>query len=95
MIFIRAEHIRGLWTCLQASPSGHAAPLQVDISLPFKVRGRREALAEPLPLQRLPDGSVQVGHERQRADAGELPCAVRVQILLTMIKLWQEARHRQ
>ena len=57
---------------MQASPTGHAAPLQVDISLPFKVHGRREAPAEQLPLQRLPDGSVQIRHERQRADTGVL-----------------------
>lgn len=56
---------------LQASPPGHAAPLQVDISLPFKVHGRREPPAEQLPLQRLPDGSVHIRHQRQRADAGK------------------------
>jgi hypothetical protein len=46
------------------------APLQVDISLPFKVNGEREPPAEQLPLLRLPDGSVQVKQERQRMGTG-------------------------
>ena len=70
--FIR--RLSGMEYIVQASPSGHAAPLQVDISLPFKIHGRREKPAEQLPLQRLPDGSVEIRHERQRIDAGELPC---------------------
>lgn len=61
---------------VQASPPGHVAPLQVDISLPFKVGGAREPPAEQLPLLRLPDGSVQVKHERQRAGAGVARSAV-------------------
>jgi len=57
---------------VQASPSGHAAPLHVDISLPFKVHGRRDPPAEQLPLLRLPDGSIKVRHERQHIDTGKL-----------------------
>lgn len=73
---------------VQASPSGHAAPLQVDISLPFKIHGRREAPAEQLPLQRLPDGSVQIRHERQCIDAGEdalQGCLSAIQTLLSWL----------
>ena len=58
---------------LQAGPSGHAALLHVDLSLPFQVRGRREPPAEQLPLLRLQDGSVQVRNERQRSDPGRQP----------------------
>ena len=56
---------------LQAGPSGHAALLHVDLSLPFQVHG--EPPAEQLPLLRLQDGSVQVRSERQRSDPGRQP----------------------
>ena len=67
---------------MQAGPSGHAALLHVDLSLPFRVHGRREPPAEQLPLLRLQDGSVQVRSERQRSGPGRqlslhscpLPC---------------------
>ena len=58
---------------LQASPSGHAAMLHVDLSLPFQVCGRWEPPAEQLPLLRLQDGSVQVRSERQRSEPGRQP----------------------
>ena len=75
---------------VQASPPGHVAPLQVDISLPFKVCGAREPPAEQLPLLRLPDGSVQVKHERQRTGAGVAHSAVLGCLMVHVCKApWQ------
>ncbi|CAK0782778.1 hypothetical protein CVIRNUC_005973 [Coccomyxa viridis] len=67
--YAAAAELQKRWK-LKAGPSGHAALLHVDLSLPFQVRGRREPPAEQLPLLRLQDGSVQVRNERQRSDPG-------------------------
>lgn len=75
---------------VQASPPGHVAPLQVDISLPFKVGGARKPPAEQLPLLRLPDGSVQIKHERQRTGAGVARSAVPGRLMAHACKApWQ------
>lgn len=52
------------------SAPGGAAPLEVDISLPFAPGGAREARAPPLPLLSLPDGRV---HLQPDQDAPPLP----------------------
>ena len=69
--FLWTNHICNV--ILQAGPSGHAALLHLDLSLPFQVHGRREPPVEQLPLLRLQDGSVQVRNDRQRSDPGRQP----------------------
>ncbi|EIE22780.1 hypothetical protein COCSUDRAFT_42399 [Coccomyxa subellipsoidea C-169] len=55
--YSQAAQLQRSWK-LKASPSGAAAPLTVDVSLPFAPRGKREPAVEPLLLDRLPNGEV-------------------------------------
>lgn len=54
--YSHAAELQRSWK-LKSSPPGWAAPLCVDLSLPFSPRGQREKAVPLLPLEKLPSGA--------------------------------------
>lgn len=69
----QAAQLQRSWK-LKRSPSGAAAPLAVDISLPFAPKGRREPSVEPLLLNWLASGDVHI--PALHPHAVTIPCRI-------------------